>query len=124
MSKIAKKMILVIISCGIFIATVGILLSYMQISSFLPVFLGTIFGVAISIIKVVMIDGAVNRITGLETQTVSAYVHLQHILRFGITGVLLVVAALVPFINIYSTAAGVLSFQVASLSVRNSASMQ
>ena len=118
LSAIAKRMILVIIICTFVILIIGAVLAFLHMGEFLPVALGAFFGVAISVLKVIMIDRTVKNVAGMEADTAGKYVRIQHFLRFGITGALLVIAALVPFINLLSAAAGVLTFQVATMSMR------
>ena len=118
LSEMATRMIYVIAICVVVILFVGALLAYLDIARFLPIALGAVFGAAISVLKVIMIDMTVKKVTGMDTVKVSNFVRGQHILRFVLTGVLFVVAAIVQFINIYSAAAGVLSFQAATMSTR------
>ena len=118
MSEIAKKMILVIIICVFAILIVGAALAYFRAAEFLPIALGAAIGAATSILKTLMIDRTVKKVAGMEPGRAGNYVRMQHFLRFGITGVLLVAAALIPFVNLLSAAAGVLSFQAAALSMK------
>ena len=119
LSDIAKRMIRVIVICAYIIIIVGAVLSFLYTAKFLPIALGAVFGAAISILKVIMIDRTVKKTVGMKPETAGNYVRMQHLLRFAVTGVLFIVAAMVPFINIFSAAAGILSFQAATMSMRN-----
>jgi len=81
---------------------------------------GTFWGAALNIIKIVMIDRAVDKIAGMEKDKAENFVRLQHLLRFALTGIVLVSAALLPnsIINIWGAAAGVLTFQAATFSLK------
>ena len=118
LSEIAKRMILVIVICVFVIIAAGTVLSFVHTAELLPIALGAVFGAAVSILKVLMIDRTVRKATDMAPETVGNYVRMQHFLRFALTGVLFVVAAIVPFINIFSAAAGILSFQAATMSMR------
>ena len=124
LSKIANKMIRVVVICSLLITAMGAVLTALKISKFVPIVLGVILGSTVSILRVVMIDRTVKKLTSMETENPSGYVSLQHILRFVVSGVIMTIAAVVPFINTYSAAAGVLSFQAATMSVRNVASFE
>ena len=118
MSALVKRMILVIIICVVIITIVGAVLAIMGKTAFLPVLFGALFGAAISIVKILMIERTVNKAADMDTESVGNYIRVQHLFRFVITGALFVVAVFVPFVNTYSAAAGILSFQAATLSMR------
>ena len=118
LSEMAKRMIFVIVKCIVVIIAAGIVISLVHTAKFMPIVLGAFFGAGISILKVLMIDRTVKRAADMEPGTVGNYVRMQHFLRFALTGVLFVVAAIVPFINVFSAAAGILSFQAAAMSMR------
>jgi len=111
LSDFAKKMMRVI---GIIFAIlVAASVAYYRSPAFLPFALGALIGVATSIGKVILLDRAVASVVRMDKDRSKNYLLLQHFLRYLLTGVALVISALAPFINIWGTAAGVLSLQVA-----------
>ena len=121
LSDIAKRMVLVIVICTFAILAACAVLAFLHITEFVPAALGAMLGAAISISKVVMIDSTVKKIAGMESERAGSYVRMQHFLRFGLTAILLAIAAIAPFIDLISATAGVLSFQAATLSMRRTA---
>ena len=113
MSEIGKKMLPAIVLCVFVIMAVGLVFAILQKIQFLPVALGAVLGAALSVAKVIMIDRTVKKVATMEAGAVGNFVRIQHFLRFVLTAAVLVVAAVVPFINLYSAAAGILSFQAA-----------
>ena len=118
LSEMAKRMVLVIIIIIPLLLIVAAVLTFLHITEFLPAALGVVFGASISILKVIMIDRLVKRVPAMEPGKAANYVRIQHFLRFGLTGILLVAAALAPFVDLLAAAAGVLSFQAALLLMR------
>lgn len=79
----------------------------------LPFVFGVLLGSAASIVKVMLLERAVDKALGMEKTSAGNYVRLQHILRLAFTGAVLVLAALVPAISLWGAVAGVFSFQIA-----------
>ena len=119
LSKIAKRMIFVIVLSIPVIILAGFALSFLYKAAFLPIAIGAFFGAAISVMNVAMIDRAVNKVINMAPEAAGKYVRIQHFLRITLTGGLFLVAAIVPIVNTYSAAAGVLSFQAATMSMKN-----
>ena len=60
-----------------------------------------------------MLDRAVGKAVQMQQGKVSNYIRLQHFARFLLTGAVFALAALVPFLNIWGAAAGILTLQFA-----------
>ena len=123
LSAIAKRMILVTVFCFFIIVAIGALLAVLNVAEFWPLAFGAVFGTAISLLKIIMIERTVAKASCMSAEKVGNYVRMQHLFRFAITGVLFIAAAIIPIINIYSAAAGILSFQAAAVSSRRAAVM-
>jgi hypothetical protein len=111
LSNLAKRMVFTI---GI-IAAICILCSiiYYRSMSFLPFMFGVFLGSALSIIKVFLLERAVDAALIMEQKRAGNYVSLQHLLRLLLSGVVLLLGALVPQISLWGVAAGILAFQLA-----------
>lgn len=109
-------------------ASLGILLlllfaigiAYYRSLAFFPFALGAALGVAASALKVVMLDRAIKKAVKMEATAAGNYIGIQNFLRLLLTGLALVLSAVLPFINIWGAAAGVISLQVALYFVKNS----
>lgn len=111
-SELAKRMI-IRISVIASICTLGAVLYYRSFG-FLPFLLGAIIGTAVSIIKVFLLERAVDKALTMEKDDAVKYITLQNIIRLMLSGVALVISAVVPFINLWGSVAGVLAFPFAS----------
>ena len=111
MSDIAKRMMLVV--GALWLALVAASAAYYRSMDCLPFALGSLLGVALNVLKIVMLDRAVRRAVQMEEASAGGYVRMQHFLRFLLTGVVFLAAALVPFLSLWGAAAGVLTLQVA-----------
>jgi hypothetical protein len=80
---------------------------------FLPFALGALLGVLLNAVKVILLDRTVSKVLGDEKVNAGNFVRWQHFLRFSLTALVFLLAALVPFISILGTAAGVLTLQAA-----------
>lgn len=115
-SKLAKRMIITILS----ISSVCVLASiiYYRSLEFLPFLFGAILGSVVSILKVFLVEHAVDKAITMETKKAGNYVNIQHLLRMLISGVVLALGALVPQISLWGVVAGILSFQLAIYNVK------
>ena len=55
----------------------------------------------------------------MEQKKAGNYVSIQHLLRFLLTGVVLVLGAILPQISLWGVAAGVLAFQLALYNIKD-----
>ena len=111
MSDIAKRMLLVV--GALWLLLVGASAAYYRSRDFLPFALGALLGVALNVAKILMLDRVVKNAVRMDEARAGGYIRLQHFLRLMLTGLVFVLAALVPFISLWGAAAGVLTLQVA-----------
>ncbi|MFC4773337.1 ATP synthase subunit I [Ruoffia tabacinasalis] len=117
LTYIAKRMIYSILIIAL-IGIVGSVLFYQSLE-FLPFLWGVILGSLTSIVKVVLLDKAVDKALSMDNKKAKNYVGLQHILRLFLSGVVLVLGAVVPQINLWGVVLGILAFQLSVYTVRN-----
>lgn len=110
LTKLAKKMILTI--CIIMLVFMTASVIYYRSLACLPFIYGGLLGCALSVYKVILLEKAVDKALGLEQKTADNYVRLQSLLRFFLSAVVLVAAALIPSISLWGAVAGVFSFQL------------
>ena len=111
MSDIAKRM-LTVIGAMLLLLIAGSAVYYRSLD-FLPFALGAMLGVAVNVLKVIMLDRTVGKAVQMQKETVSGFIRFQHFMRFLLTGAVFAVAALAPFISIWGAAAGILTLQLA-----------
>ena len=111
MSDIAKRMMTVI--GALLLLLVAASAVYYRSLAFLPFAFGALLGVALNVGKIIMLDRTVGKAVRMEQKDAGNYVRLQHFLRFALTGLVFLAAALIPFISIWGAAAGVCTLQVA-----------
>lgn len=116
LSDLAKKMTRTIL----IISVVSILISavYYRSLEFLPFMYGILLGAAVSISKVILLERAVNRALEMGQKKAGNYVTLQHVMRMLLSGVVLVLGAIVPQISLWGVAVGILAFQLAIYGMR------
>jgi hypothetical protein len=85
---------------------------------FLPFFFGVSLGSVVSIVKVFLLDNTVNKALSMDKTGAGKYVSLQYFIRFFLTGVVLYIGAVVPDINLWGVAAGVIAFQLATYGIK------
>lgn len=117
LTYIAKRMIYSILIIAL-IGIIGSVLFYRSLE-FLPFLWGVILGSLTSIVKVVLLDKAVDKALSMDNKKAKNYVGLQHILRLFLSGVVLVLGAVVPQINLWGVVLGILAFQLSVYTVRN-----
>ena len=84
-----------------------------------PVALGVFLSSALNVMKVMLLERTVQKVMDMETAKESkAYVASQYIIRYVLTGVILVAAALTPFINLWGAIAGIFTMQIAVFFIR------
>lgn len=115
-SYIAKRMIGAIALINVAAILMSIL--YYRSLDFLPFLLGIILGAAVSILKVFLLERAVDKALEMDKKKAGNYVSFQHIFRLLISGVVIFIGAVVPQISLWGVAVGILSFQAAVYNVR------
>lgn len=116
MSNLAKRMVITIIA----IAFISIFISvvYYRSWGFLSFSIGVTLGSGLSILKVFLLKRAIEKVLGMEGKMAGSYISLQHILRLLLTGLVLLLGALVPQVNLWGVVVGVFAFQIAIYTVR------
>lgn len=116
-SLLGKRMVYAILIITL-VCTLASIIYYRSLG-FLPFLFGICLGSAVSIAKVFLLDRAVDKALTMEDKHASNYVGLQHLLRLLLSGLVLVLGALVPQISLWGVVAGILAFQLAVYSVKN-----
>jgi hypothetical protein len=116
LSDLAKRMIWTILIIG-FVFIIGSVIYYRSLD-FLPFFFGVSLGSVVSIVKVFLLDNTVNKALSMDKTGAGKYVSLQYFIRFFLTGVILYIGAVVPDINLWGVAAGVIAFQLATYGIK------
>ena len=129
LSKTAKTMILACVAVYFILLVLGLVLlnlavyfdifsgTFIKIEGNLPYILGLTLGGIHSVIKVIMIEKAMIKITGMEEGTHAKNIgQLYYFGRFFITLAVLVIGALpvIPFIGFLGTIVGVFSLRLAA----------
>jgi len=117
LSGIAKRMILVV--CGALLVLVAGSIVYYRSFEFLPFAFGALLGTVLNIIKIVMIDRTVKRAVDPGSKIAANAVLIQQLLKFALTGLVLVLAATIPFISLWGAVFGILTFHVAAWSLKS-----
>ena len=78
----------------------------------LPFVYGLLMAVAVSLVKVLLLERAVNRALTMEKNKAGLYVSVQHLLRLALSVVPLLIAALVPAINLWGAVVGIFTYQL------------
>lgn len=118
LSKTAKNMILVIIvSSAAFIVACAL---YYRSFAFIPFAVGVLMGAGLNIIKVAMLENAVNHAITLEQKEAANYLKAQYFFRFILTGAVLAAAAVIPdkFVSLWGAAAGIVTLQIAAYAMK------
>ena len=116
LSDVAKKMIKVI--CISLLALVAASAAYYRSMSFLPFAIGASLGAGHNVLKIGMLDRAVEKSMAMEAKKARNYMLVQYFLRFSLTALVLIFSALVNFISIYGATAGVLTYQIAAFTIK------
>ncbi len=110
LSKIAKKMIQTILIIAVIAVTISIV--YYRSLDFLPFLYGVVVGTFSSVLKVVLLDRAVDKAVAMDKKSAHRYVTKQHFLRMIISALALILGAFVDLISLWGVIVGVLSYQL------------
>ena len=120
----SRKMISVICISALVIITGGAI-AYHSIEA-VYFALGVILTSALNVLKILLLERTVKKVSDMEEpDSGKNYVRFQYLLRYFLTGLVLLAAGLVsvysdpPFINIWGALAGVFTLQIAVISVRS-----
>jgi len=79
--------------------------------------LGIGMSMALNLVKIVWLKRCVTRAVNMETARAGAYISINYILRFVLTGVVLVAAHFLPVVDMFGAALGLLSMPFANYAV-------
>ena len=124
LSMPSRRIILVIgISALVLIAVGAVIYRSLEALYFA---VGVILTSSLNVFKVMLLERTVKKAVDMEQpDTGNNYVRLQYLLRYFLTGLVLLAAGLVsvyvepPFINIWGAVAGLFTLQIAVISVRS-----
>ena len=112
LSVVAKKMVLAIgVLLSLLIA--GSIVYYRSIA-FLPFAFGASLGCGLNVLKIAMLERTVRKTVGIEKKAAVNYVRFQYFLRYLITGLVLTLSAVLPFISLWGAAAGIFTMPPAA----------
>ena len=117
LSLVAKKMLMVLGASSLVISAIAA--AYYRSFEFLPFAAGVFAASGLNILKVVMLDHAVERATGMENKDSAVnYMRGQYFIRFALSGVALYFAVTTPFISLWGLAAGLATMYIAGFSMK------
>ncbi|QOV20769.1 ATP synthase subunit I [Blautia liquoris] len=116
LSDLAKKMTRSICMIALF-CIIGSVIYYRSVK-FLPFFFGVLIGSCVSVLKVILLDRAVDKTLNMEQKRAGGYAGIQYLLRFGLSGAVLVLGAVIPQISLWGTVAGIFAYQLATYSLK------
>lgn len=105
--EMANRMIIAIMLISL-LCVLGSIFYYRSLD-FLPFLFGVILGSAASIAKVILLERTVNQAVSMDKQKAKNHLSTQHILRFLISGIVLILGALIPQISLWGVAAGIVA---------------
>ena len=110
-SDLAKRVIIAVLVMALTAVVISVI--YYRSLQFLPFFYGVLLGTAASILRILLLERAIEKAFKMEKKKVGTYISLQHLLRLGIAAAALLIGALVPWINLWGAVTGVLIYQAA-----------
>ena len=116
LSDWAKRLTIAILA--ITLVCVVIAAMYYRSRAFLPFMFGALSGGAVSVLKVFLLERAVDKALTMEKHRAGTYVSWQHLLRLSITAAALLIGALVPGISLWGVAAGILAYQISLYAIK------
>ena len=114
-SAISKRMMLVISLSSIVLLIAAI--AYYRSMAFVPFALGLLIGSGFNVWKVIALENTLQK--AVLQQKSANYIQIHVFIRFILTGLLLVLSAVVPFISLYGCAAGIMTYQIAAFSIKS-----
>ena len=113
--KYAGKMIVVVIIASAIIIIVGAV--FLQPSYILGFSLGVALAALLNIAKILSLAFTVRRATNMEPSLASSFTSAMYLLRFLLTGAVLVLAHFLPVVDLFGAAVGLLTMPVATYSI-------
>ena len=78
-----------------------------------PFALGVFLTAALNVLKLIMLERAVERAVNMEGENAENFIRFQYLLRYLLTALVLLLAAKTPFISLWGAAAGILTLKIA-----------
>ena len=111
LSKDARRMLALI--AGLTLVIIVCSAVFYRSSEFLPFAYGALLTCALNCVKVLLIERTVQKTVTMQSGGL-AFGWGQYMLRFLLTGAVLVLAALSPYISLWGAVAGIFTFQVSA----------
>ena len=115
LSVLSKRMIKAV--CILTALTLAAGAAFFRLFAYPPFAFGALLGAALNILKVIMLNHTVIKLTSIDVERARNYALVQHFARFLLTGAVLVLAAVLPFLDIWGAATGIFIFQIAAHSM-------
>jgi len=112
----AKKIIQLMAFFSLIMIAAGAI--YYRSLLILPFAIGVILTTSLNVLKISMLKREVKRIANMEGQNTGSFARVQYFIRFLLTGLVLVFAALTPFIDLWGALAGIFTLPLAVYSTR------
>ncbi|MCL2056554.1 MAG: ATP synthase subunit I [Oscillospiraceae bacterium] len=112
LSNTAKRMILLIGAVSAVFAVGAVI--YYRSTDALPFVIGLVMLAAVNVLKAVLLDKSVNRVSGMEEKDGRNFMRGGYLLRLVITGAALLFAALSDAVSIWGAVAGICTWQIAA----------
>lgn len=103
-------MVVYMILFSLIVEVVGMLL----VSNKLSFTMGLLFGLIFSILKLKLMQNTIEKAVRMPEGKAQKYTNVQYIIRYILTGIVLVVAALEPSVDLLGVFLGLLSMKVAA----------
>ncbi len=116
LSQTSKRLISCIIAIFALLLVVGlaVILFVYPFERPIPYVLGLFLGSLVATLKVILLERTINRAMDMDAKGAQNFSQLQYLMRYILTGAVLVVAALVPQISMIAAIVGVLTLQPAA----------
>ena len=105
-----NQLVVYMILFSLIVEIIGILL----VNNKMSFTVGILFGLIFSILKLMLMKKTIEKAVTMPAEKAQVYTNVQYMLRYILTGVVLVVAALEPSIDILGVFFGLLSMKVAA----------
>lgn len=109
LSDTSKQIILFMIAIALVFMGIG---AFIISSGKVPYIKGLLFGTIFSILKLILLEKTLNKAMDMNIKNASNYTRLHYSLRYFLTGVVLVVAALDEGMNLIGTIIGLLTLRI------------
>ena len=118
MSNAAKKMILIIGALSLLLAAGGAIY-YRSLVGAAQFALGVALSAALNMAKVYLLERTVRKSVDIgDPDAGKRYAQLQYLSRYMLTGLVLAVAALAPFVDLWGAIIGIFVWQAAIVAMR------